>query len=440
MLHGRIVRPRGQGAYPYNSNVPVSVDANSIAHIPGAQVVQVEQLPRRRRAEGVRRDPGGGAAEGRRGTTNRDPARHGQPLEALRGVRQRRARSPAPDRSADTGNVDAALAVGGAHGVGHASSTTTRATCRSARAARSPTSRRTGRRSGATRRTSTASSPTWRTCSRRSRRTRSACIFYEGSSSFGNGCVAFDTAESAAIMSKAVGKPVRLQLMRWDEHGWTHYGPAILYDMRAGVDANGNIVAVRGDRLRPGRHVALHRPRARRARSARRRRRRTRSRRKVDGGGAITENLLAVDEGVEHELQADQQADRLDDGHLPQRRRCGPRAHSRRRSPTRRSIDMLAVAAGHGLARVPAPEHEHRPATDQRWAAVLQAAATAAELEAVGLRLEPEQGEHRHGPRHRQQPSRRRLRGRRRRHPGEQEDRQDPASRTSTRRRTPASR
>ena len=44
-------------------------------------------------------------------------------------------------------------------------------------------------------------------------------------------------------MSKAVGAPVRLQMMRWDEHGWTHYGPAIMYDMRAGVDAKGNMVA-----------------------------------------------------------------------------------------------------------------------------------------------------------------------------------------------------
>ncbi len=41
MLHGRVVRPRGQGAYPYNSNVAISVDKSSIAHIPGASVVQV---------------------------------------------------------------------------------------------------------------------------------------------------------------------------------------------------------------------------------------------------------------------------------------------------------------------------------------------------------------------------------------------------------------
>jgi nicotinate dehydrogenase subunit B len=31
--------------------------------------------------------------------------------------------------------------------------------------------------------------------------------------------------------------------MRWDEHGWDNYGPAIMADIRAAVDANGKIVA-----------------------------------------------------------------------------------------------------------------------------------------------------------------------------------------------------
>jgi len=44
-------------------------------------------------------------------------------------------------------------------------------------------------------------------------------------------------------LSKAVGKPVRVQFMRWDEQGWTHYAPASLVDVRGGVDANGNITA-----------------------------------------------------------------------------------------------------------------------------------------------------------------------------------------------------
>ena len=47
------------------THFPLSVDENSISHIPGAQVVQVKRLPRRRRSEGVRRDPGCCAAQGR---------------------------------------------------------------------------------------------------------------------------------------------------------------------------------------------------------------------------------------------------------------------------------------------------------------------------------------------------------------------------------------
>ena len=31
--------------------------------------------------------------------------------------------------------------------------------------------------------------------------------------------------------------------MRWDEQGWTRYGPAIMHDIRAGIDDKGNILA-----------------------------------------------------------------------------------------------------------------------------------------------------------------------------------------------------
>ena len=44
-------------------------------------------------------------------------------------------------------------------------------------------------------------------------------------------------------MSQAVGKPVRVQFMRADEHGWDNYGPAHLAEVRAGIDANGKLVA-----------------------------------------------------------------------------------------------------------------------------------------------------------------------------------------------------
>ena len=66
--------------------------------------------------------------------------------------------------------------------------------------------------------------------------------YYEGSGTFGRSCYD-DAAQAAAILSQEVGKPVRVQFMRWDELGWDNYGPAHLADVRAGVDANGTIVA-----------------------------------------------------------------------------------------------------------------------------------------------------------------------------------------------------
>ena len=66
--------------------------------------------------------------------------------------------------------------------------------------------------------------------------------YVEGSGTFGHSCYE-DAAQAAAIMSQAVGKSVRVQFMRADEHGWDNYGPAHLAEVRAGVDANGKLVA-----------------------------------------------------------------------------------------------------------------------------------------------------------------------------------------------------
>jgi nicotinate dehydrogenase subunit B len=52
-----------------------------------------------------------------------------------------------------------------------------------------------------------------------------------------------DASISAALMSQAVGKPVRVQFMRWDETGWDQFGAAQATDVRAGIDANGKLVA-----------------------------------------------------------------------------------------------------------------------------------------------------------------------------------------------------
>jgi nicotinate dehydrogenase subunit B len=69
-------------------------------------------------------------------------------------------------------------------------------------------------------------------------------FWYSGSSSFGGGGT-FSTLphEAAALMSQVVGKPVRVQMMRWDEMGWNTYQQAQTMDLRGGIDANGKIVA-----------------------------------------------------------------------------------------------------------------------------------------------------------------------------------------------------
>ncbi len=64
----------------------------------------------------------------------------------------------------------------------------------------------------------------------------------------GAGCYGLNGADAvsydAAILSQAVGKPVRIQLSRKDEMAWgENYGYAFVLDERAGLDARGNIVA-----------------------------------------------------------------------------------------------------------------------------------------------------------------------------------------------------
>jgi CO/xanthine dehydrogenase Mo-binding subunit len=68
------------------------------------------------------------------------------------------------------------------------------------------------------------------------------CIFIEGSGCYGrNGHE--DAAADAALLAKAVGKPVRVQWSRADEHGWDPKGPPTLIDLRAGIDGSGSIAA-----------------------------------------------------------------------------------------------------------------------------------------------------------------------------------------------------
>ena len=71
---------------------------------------------------------------------------------------------------------------------------------------------------------------------------RVRCIQVEGSGCYGhNG--ADDAAADAALVARAIpGRPVRVQWMRDQEHGWEPYGPAMVTKVRGALDGNGRIV------------------------------------------------------------------------------------------------------------------------------------------------------------------------------------------------------
>jgi CO/xanthine dehydrogenase Mo-binding subunit len=66
-------------------------------------------------------------------------------------------------------------------------------------------------------------------------------IYTEGSGCFGR-LEPDDAPEDAALMSRATGKPVRVQWMREDEHGWEPKGPPQLITIRSGLDAQGKVI------------------------------------------------------------------------------------------------------------------------------------------------------------------------------------------------------
>jgi CO/xanthine dehydrogenase Mo-binding subunit len=65
-------------------------------------------------------------------------------------------------------------------------------------------------------------------------------LWNESSSQFGRGGVD-DVAPAAALISKGIGKPVRVQWMRGDEHIWGPHMPGMTQDIAATLDSKGQI-------------------------------------------------------------------------------------------------------------------------------------------------------------------------------------------------------
>ena len=232
MLHGRVVRPRGQGAYGDGARV-LSVEEGSISGIPGARVV------RKRDFIGVLAESEWDAVRAARQlkVTWDQPVA----LPGTAGLHQQMRAAKTTDRMV-LDNGDATAAFGAA---AHVVSQTYRGPYQ-------------------------AHAPFGPNCALADVKTDSALVmcstqniydtrrkvaqvlglaiekvairYHEGSGTYGRSCYD-DAAQAAAVLSQAAGRPVRVQFMRWDEHGWDNFGPPQLADVRAGIDAAGKIVA-----------------------------------------------------------------------------------------------------------------------------------------------------------------------------------------------------
>jgi CO/xanthine dehydrogenase Mo-binding subunit len=237
MLHGRVVRPRGQG--PFGTGAPIlSVDEKSISHLPGARVVRQGDFlgviaPREYDAI---------QAASQLKVTWKESSILPTPGGLYKQMRAQDAAGLAKAVfTVNNGNIDAGMAA--------AAKTVSQTYTyqNGSRAVIGPAC--------AVADVKASSAVVWSSTQNVPGLVTSVAgmlnipaqnvrvFYYEGSSSFGSAQSSSDTPKAAALMSQLAGAPVRLQLMRWDEHGWDNYQSAMIMDVRGGVDGGGKLTA-----------------------------------------------------------------------------------------------------------------------------------------------------------------------------------------------------
>jgi CO/xanthine dehydrogenase Mo-binding subunit len=244
MLHGRIVRPRGQGPYGYGAK-PLAIDEASIRDIPGARLVRKGDFVgviAEREWDAVR------AAQALKVTWEK---RASLPGKAALHAAMRNAKTT-DTRVVDDGDVSKGFAQ-----AAHVAS----ATYELPYQAHLPFGPNCALADVGPDQAHVMSSTQDVYNSRRMLADtlglppdKIHVQYYEGSGTFGHSCYE-DAAQAAAIMSQVAGRPVRVQFMRWDEHGWDNFGPAHIAEVRAGIDAAGKIVAYEYQGWQHGWHV-----------------------------------------------------------------------------------------------------------------------------------------------------------------------------------------
>jgi CO/xanthine dehydrogenase Mo-binding subunit len=244
MLHGRSVRPRGAGANTSQNHFPISVDKSSIKHIPDVTVVQINNFlavvaPKEYDAIQAaaqlkvvwKSDPklsGSGNFWSwlrQAGDTNtQNPARYTTGGTSADGSQQGLAKAAKTVSATYMYQYNSFMPIGPHCAVADIDVDNKRATVWLAQQAL------TAAPNTISQLTNGAIPPA-----------NCRVIYAEGASSFGGGQSA-EVFEQATILSIYMKKPVRVQWMRWDQHGWDHAGMANLWDVTMGVDSTGKIV------------------------------------------------------------------------------------------------------------------------------------------------------------------------------------------------------
>jgi nicotinate dehydrogenase subunit B len=257
MVHARRVRPRGAGANTSQNHFPLTVDASSIAHIPGAQVVQIGNflaIVAPKEYDAIQ------AAAQLKVVWKDDPkfgdGGSGNYWSWLRKAGDTNTVNPAR-WTADTGGVDAAMAsaaktVSATYHYHYNTFANIGPHCaiadvdvKNGRAVVYAAGQAVGAGQGGPGgapppQISTVLAGLNPPVNIPANQIRT--IWYESSGSYGGGQTV-QAAEEAAVISATIGKPVRMQWMRWDQQGWDNWGPAHMYDAKMGADSTGRIVA-----------------------------------------------------------------------------------------------------------------------------------------------------------------------------------------------------
>ncbi|MDB5405259.1 MAG: isoquinoline 1-oxidoreductase subunit beta IorB, molybdoprotein [Rhodospirillales bacterium] len=233
MLHGRVVRPRGQGAYGAGAEV-LGLDETSMKHIPDARIVRKGDfigVVAPRQWDAVR------AAEALK-VTWRTPTTLSGDAALHEKMRSSKTTDSVIVEEGDVGKAlsQSAHVVSASYRGPYQAHAPFGPSCALAEAAGD---------------SALVICSTQDVYALRERiasvlglpETRVRVQYVEGAGCFGHSCYD-DAALAAAIMSQLVGKPVRVQFMRWDELGWDNYGPAHLGEIRAAADSEGKLVAL----------------------------------------------------------------------------------------------------------------------------------------------------------------------------------------------------